>query len=183
MSENPIKDKINDAKDSVGVITPRALHDELGKLTPDEWRAASAMFPKNASDPDGFYITDDANGKVTIHNDMRTAHDLATNSVWDSTVADAESAAKVVLPLDGLVAVSGGLAGSYLSGAGDFAMTGPIAEASVGAFIGATVSTAVVAAEVTAVVGAVVFAGDMVRNWFRSWTAEDDLKGEQNLTV
>lgn len=176
MSHNTIVDKIDRAKDSVGVITAKALHDELGSLTPADWKAAAVAFPKNTSDPDGFYITDDANGKVTIHNDMREAHDLATNSILGSTVADAESAAVAgsVLILDSVVTASSAL--NYLFFA-------PAAVASVGGLAAATVSSAVAVAEVTAVAGTVAFAGDMVRNWYRSGTAEDDLKGKQSLNA
>jgi hypothetical protein len=176
MSDTDVTQKIEDAKDGVGVITTTALHNQLGELTPADWREAAAVFSKTSTDADGFYIEDD-NGKVTIHNDLREAKQLASNSVFTETLEDAKW-------IGGIVAATtsgwfASVASTELLPSEGLAM----APASYGAAFATAGSSAVIAGEVLGAAGAVVVAGDLGRNYFRKSHAQEDIRTAPVLTV
>jgi hypothetical protein len=84
-------DKARDG-DNFHMVTASALHNQLATLTPADWRQASTIFTKKSASDTGFYIQDDANGKVTIHNDVNAANQIADSYVMKSTRADMQNA-------------------------------------------------------------------------------------------
>ena len=80
MEVKSIVDTIEHSRDQFGVITGNALRNQLDGMSANDWREAANIYSKSAKNTDGFYITDDAGGHVTIHNDMTKAHELADNS-------------------------------------------------------------------------------------------------------
>ncbi|MBS1991435.1 MAG: hypothetical protein JSS86_01695 [Cyanobacteria bacterium SZAS LIN-2] len=176
-------DAIEHAKDSVGVITQTALEKQLGSLSPADWRQAAAIFHKDEANPDGFYITDDADGKVTIHNDLTTAHKHADNSVLSATVDDAKYLAALGLGLDAWIAISYGGTKALIA-SGTASATGFKLAALAGRVgIAATASSAVTMAEVLGAAGGVVLAGDYVRNYYRKGTAQEDIRNAAEVSL
>jgi hypothetical protein len=101
--------RLDSARDQFGVITPAALHDQLATMTAADWRDAASIYQKKSPTDDGFYI-DDTVGKVTIHNDMKKAEDVASKTAAQSTVQDAKDDLKLVGATTGFMTV--GMAGA-----------------------------------------------------------------------
>lgn len=162
--------KIEAAKDSFDVITPRALHDQLGSLSPQEWREAANIYKKTSGDD--FFITDDANGKVTIHNDFKEVTKTANESVLDATGEDAKYMADYAVKSIALASLAGGITdvvGIGVTQVGFWAAAG---------------STALWSGALAAVVGGVAVVGDLGRNYFRQAYANDELAdGPRDLTI
>jgi hypothetical protein len=184
MNNQELQHKIESAEDTFGVVTPNAIHDQLNSLTPADWRQAAQLYKPNASAPNGFHITDDASGKVTVHNDIRSAQADA-NSPLNATVNDAKSAGDWAL---GAV----GIGGAASAGWGIFNMTQTAAALSeYGAYMGwgggvaagdLLATGAVAAGEAALVAGAVigagaaaVGAGDLARNALNQSQAKSDV--------
>jgi hypothetical protein len=138
---------VDSAKDEMGVVRPEALQRQLASLTPDDWRTLSTrIYPKRDSDPNGFYIVDENDKNIVIHNDLKKADTVAHQSflkgVWEETKRD--GAAMLSLGMDGAVAgfTSGALTGSFItealiSGTSDaFIMGGLIGGGAVAALLG-----------------------------------------------
>jgi hypothetical protein len=172
MSSVELTNKIESAKDSYGVITPGALHAQLSSLTPADWREAAATYPKNAAaSADSFYIADDAQGTVTIHNDLSALHDVADNSVLHTTLQDAKSI------YEDIGIGSGGF--GVLMGVGRFLTAGvSLPEAAA-----AGAASGVEAGIALGVLGTVAVGGDLVRNSYRKSDAQEEIRQAQNVTL
>ena len=172
MTNSELTNKIESAKDSYGVITPGALHSQLTSLTPADWRAAAATYPKNnANGADSFYITDDADGTVTIHNDLSALHEVADNSVVHTTLQDAKSIYEDIAAGSGAFGVLMGVGRMLTSGA-----SLPEAAAAGGAY-------GIAAGIVLGAAGAVAVGGDLVRNSYRKSDAQEEIEEAQNVTL
>src|SRR5271155_1573798 len=109
MKTQDIVKNIDAAKDKFGVVTHDAVHKLLNGFTTDDWRQASQIFSKSAAaNNDGFYIDDTADGKVTIHNDMNYAHQIADNSVMKTTIDDAKYVVGTAAAATAIMATSWG---------------------------------------------------------------------------
>lgn len=73
--------QVTGAMDKAGVLTPTAIQQQLRAFTAADWRQAATIFTQREQHPHAFYITDDASGKVAIHNDMGFTRELAKKSV------------------------------------------------------------------------------------------------------
>jgi hypothetical protein len=184
MSNADLVRQIEEAKDSVGVITPASLHDQLNSLTANDWRQAAAIYSKSASGPDGFYIDDDASGKVTIHNDLTQAHKLADNSVLSATVDDAKVVGAVAVGATAVIAGSWGatLGLDTWAAAGVGSGVGLLSSEVLTAGAVATGAALVTVGEVVGVISAAVLAGDMVRNYYRKSDAQEDIRNASGLS-
>ena len=112
MNSQEMVRKIDDAKDSNGVITPQALHDQLSGLTAADWKQASSVFSPINMSPDGFFISDESNGQVIIHNDLSDAK-LHATSALSPTLEDAKSIGIGALAGTGIISASWGLSAGY----------------------------------------------------------------------
>jgi hypothetical protein len=169
MSNEALMFQIDGAKDDLGVITPKALHDQLGSLTPADWQQASLVFSKSAATKqDGFYIEDNK-GAVSIHNDMSDAQ--AHTNVLQSSVNDAKnSLADTAVNTAVVTGFFSVLGGGMVMGEGAAMIA---ATALGGAELGAGL----------AVAGAVVGTGiDLVHNVVLKSAAENDLRSPSTLS-
>jgi hypothetical protein len=177
MNDTTVAKQIEGAKDSLGVITASALHNQLNKLTPDDWREAAALYSKGAAGAEGFYIDDDAAGKVTIHNDLTKAHKLADNSVWSATEDDIDTIGHYAF--DGTMAVTAGT-GVVAAVVGATSGMGLVDAVTLG--IGAGAEILIPASLVAGAVGSVAVGVDQVRNYYRKSLAEQDVNTAPQLT-
>jgi hypothetical protein len=185
MDSRQLVKTIENAKDDVGVITHSALHDGLGTLTPEDWKQASAIFSRGATTPDGFYIEDDSNGKVTIHNDLIEAHRHADNSVLSATLDDAKQVAGVALIMDVANALAWGATKSIITvaaGVGE-AGAGALAAEALGAGIAAAAPAALIGGAVAGVIGAAVLTKDYVHNSHKKEIAQEDIRSASVVSV
>jgi len=179
MQNNEITAAIDHAKDNYGVITQEALHDQLGSLTPADWKQASTIYTQGTAMGDGLYIEDDAKGKVTIHNDMTKAHETGDKSVGRAVLDDAESAVAVVAG----VAYTSGLVGSataYMEACDGSAL---LATPALSAGLAGFGTGVLVGGEVAGVVAAGVLAYDAIRDYNRKSDAQQDLRNNSVLTL
>lgn len=117
MNDNQLIDQVKAAKDDLGVITNDALSSQLASWSPQDWKRASEIFAKGACAHDGFFIEDNGQGQISIHNDMskaRTAADvtIAEGLIQDGLMVDAVAvpALLAAAPLDGFLAPIIGIA-------------------------------------------------------------------------
>jgi hypothetical protein len=129
MDNQSIRDSIQESRDSVGVITNSSLTDEARDFTPADWRQAAAMYGPKPGQTSGFFITDDKNGAVQIHNDLTEAKTVANSTIPQLVGKDAGVAMAMVA-----------------GGAVMWASTSAIAAEGTAAIEGAATSTALVAA-------------------------------------
>jgi hypothetical protein len=179
MHDNQITAAIDSAKDNYGVITPAALHDQLGSLTPADWKQASMIYTKGTAMGDGLYIEDDANGKVTIHNDMTKAHETGDKPVVKAVWDDAKTAAKVVAG----VAFASGLAGYTAMYMDTFEPGALLAAPAISAGLAGLSTGLLVGGEVAGVVATGVLAYDAVRDYNRKSGAQQDLRDNSVVTL
>jgi hypothetical protein len=174
MKTQEIVAKVDAAKDQFGVVTHDAVHSQLNNFTADDWKQASQIFSKNAAaNNDGFYIDDGVDGKVTIHNDMKYAHQIADNSVMQTTMDDAKKVIGTAAGVTALIATSwAATIGSDLSAETGVATFGPEVMAASAAALG---TSALYVGAFTGAVGAVVLAGDAVSNYYRKQEAAQDI--------
>jgi hypothetical protein len=130
--------KVDSARDEMGVISPDALRKQLSDLTPDDWRILSTkLYPKNNSNPNGFYIVDENDKNFTIHNDLTKADKFANQSflkgAWYETKKDA------LFLMDGGVqaAAAGAFAGGMTGGITGMMVSEALEAGTIGAAIGA----------------------------------------------
>jgi hypothetical protein len=77
--------RIEAAQDQFGVITADAFHSELEHFRPEEWQLLGKIYPKQNSNPEGFYIVDNGDQEVVIHNDTRKAAASLKQGFFSST--------------------------------------------------------------------------------------------------
>jgi hypothetical protein len=84
-----LEQKVDSARDFVGVVRADGLQKQLGNLTAEDWQILSQkLYPKKESDPDGFYIVDANDKDITVHNDLRTANRVLNQSFWEGAKDD-----------------------------------------------------------------------------------------------
>ena len=137
-------------------------------MTPKDWREAAALYPKTSSD--GFYISDDAKGKVNVHNDLTEANKVANTSVLSATLDEAKSVLGVGAAWTGIMTGAAAVFGPAFS----FGETTALACAS---------TTALWSGAIAAVVGGGVLAADAGKNYFRQSAAAEDVREGADLEV
>lgn len=178
MSNLQFAEKIELAKNQLGVITPEALQDELGSLTPDDWRKASAIYSKSSSNPDGFYIEQGEAGNVTIHNDMREARRYAEDSVLELTLQDAKQVAAVAMTSELILTATAGFSvGATIFGESSATLGAVLAGAA-----GAMGTAALVGGGLIGVAAAGTLAYDAYQNYSLKAQAQDEMKNSRIVT-
>ncbi len=157
MDNTAIREHINEAKDDFGVLTKDSLVDL--QFSPSDWRQAATVFAPKPGQSDGFYITDNAQGAVTIHNDLTSATKEANNSFGQNLSNDVGGALAVGAVSVGVIASSSFVASAMVASGLDGAATGAalaVGAASVWPAVligGAIVGTAGTALELASVAG------------------------------
>jgi hypothetical protein len=169
---------IEHAKNNDGVITASALHNQLNTLTASDWKEASSIYAKNPNSSDGFYISDDAQGDVTIHNDLTKAHQIADSSVGQLTLNDGKSVVAGAAALETMASASWGLtaAGLAYSDGAALATAGAAGIAGIG-------TAAIYAGAVIGIGAAAVMVGDVGRNYLRQSAAQEEIRTSQTLSL
>lgn len=172
MDNKELTNKIEGAKDDLGVVTQSAFQNQLASLSPQDWQQAANIYSKDAPNSNGFYIDDSSSGQITIHNDMTQAKAAAAGSVIGDTINDAK---KLGLDLAAGGATAAGMVG--LSGATlAFGVEGAAlsTSAAFGASCAATIAVPMAAG--LAVVGAGVLGVEAGQNIRRHAEALPDLQ-------
>ena len=175
MNVDSIPNTIDQARDSVGVVTKSGLQDQLSYLSAADWRQVAAYYPKKAQNSDGFYVTDDASGKVTIHNDLTEANRVSHTSNADLTIQDGKDMLAVGAVVEAAVIPSGFMAGVIVD-----AGTGAALEAGVASLLPAAGLGAVA---IGGVIGAGIAYDYLIKNNEKKADAERDLKMSPAFTI
>ncbi len=177
MDNVQIVQKINDARDAMGVIHQDAFQNELGSFTSKDWQQAARIYAKDSAKDTGFYIEDTPGGKITIHNDMKQAESVAGTTALADVSKDVKTTgaeiAGAAVGLYGAVAAAGGVAAAAMEGGG-------LAAAAV-AGTGLAVELAPLAA-VVAATGAIVLGADVAGKYLRHAEAQADLKDPATIS-
>ncbi len=176
MNNPEIVQTIEHSKDAVGMITANALHNQLGTLSPADWKEASVIYSQNSAPKDGFYINDDANGNVTIHNDLKKAHYYADNSVGQLTLNNGKQILAGAATLEGIMTVSGAFTGAALGW-----VEGATVATVAGAGLAGLGTAALWTAPVVGIGAAAVMAKDALVNYDRQATAQNEILASQYL--
>lgn len=137
-AEERIRKTIEQAQDAFGIV--EGAGSLINLLTAEDWRqAATQLYPKDAANPNGFYI-DVKDNQVTIHNDTSEADAVAKGSNWYAAWARMKSSVTgELLTVAGAVGVPAvTFSGALLTSLEVEGATGVIGEAILGgAMIGA----------------------------------------------
>ncbi len=170
MNDWEIKFSVEHSKDLVGVIHPSAFQGQLHNLAPDDWQEAAKLYPKDPANANGFYIENNPNGQVTIHNDMSQLQQVAGSTILADCIHDGKE-----FGIYGAAALTGVLGSIAAVGA----VNGLEAAGITAAAAGAAEATAFVAAPIlaaTALAGTITMAVDLGFNFLRHENASEVLK-------
>jgi hypothetical protein len=178
MNNSELMNKIESAKDTFGVITPTGLHDQLSSLTVADWRQAAAIYSSDSpTASDGFYISDDAAGKVTIHNNLTDAREHA-NSALDATGADVTSVVGWAAAGTAAWALTAGFASGFVASESVEVGGAAVAAAAGSGAVGALA----VGGAIAGTIGAAVLAVDYGRNLMDQSAAQNDVRNYAQIT-
>ncbi len=170
MDNTHIVYKISEARDDFGVISADSMHKQLGTFSADDWQQAAKIFPKDAKNPDGFYIEDN-NGKVNIHNDLSQAKEFGNKSLTQHFLDDAKIGAEVTgIGAAAAIATTAGF-GTLLGLGVEGTIAGGLADAAM-----VTAACATGTAETIAIGGALAAVGDVIYNSYENSKAQNDIK-------
>jgi len=173
MDNAVIRDNINEAKDDFGVLDKNSLNDL--HFSASDWRQAAAVFAPKPGQNDGFYITDNAQGAVTIHNNLTSATKEANNSYGQNLMNDVGGALALGAGSVGVIAASSAMATAETA----FALDGATAGAALAAGA-ASVWPAVLIGG--AIVGTVGTAWELASTAGKQAEARNDVASNQSFS-
>jgi hypothetical protein len=172
MNNADISQRIEKSRDSVGVVTADAIHNQLNSFTPADWKQAASIYSQHDAAPNNGFWIDDKNGQVTIHNNLEQAQKYSQESVVQASADYLKNYASLTVGMTASEALLvGGLMGAIVA-----SDTGLAAGVAAGVTIG--VAALPWAATVTGAIMGSLAVEALAESGSRKWQAMHDLSDD-----